>query len=542
MPTVTELMAEGRHDEAWEKYCGFLDLTIEGFMQIQRRLLLEQIQLLTGCELGRTLLKGQKPTSVEEFRAAAPITTYVDYLRFLSDKSDEPLPAKAFVWMRTSGRTGDYGGKWVPCPRTLYTQIGRYMVATIVLASARHKGDIRLTPGDAFLYTVAPPPYVSGTAIRAGSEEFPLTFVPSIPEAEAMGFQERVEEGFLRSLETGIDYFMGLASVLLRIGEAFAGGSDGGSMLRRDLLKPRTIYRLGRALLVSKLQRRQLLPKDIWTPKGVVVSGMDVQVYKRRIEALWGITPLEAYACTEFGTIALQAWGAKSQGLTLVPDAAFWEFMPEAEYRIWQDDRTYRPATLLLDEVTLGRYVLVGTSFAGGAFVRYFLGDMIAVIALSDEVLGIELPQIVMESRADDIIDLASLVWLSERALWQAIGEMGSPIMDWTARKDYNARGDPMLHMYVETKESLDEGAFVIGLHNALVTCVEEYAAFYDMLKYNPVLLTRLTPGTFQAYLLQKQQEGADIGHFKPPRMQPQDKVFTKLLEISAKLGKVAMS
>ncbi len=541
MPTVTELMAEGRQDELWDKYCGFLDLTIEEFMQIQRRLLLEQIHLLARCDLGRALLGGKKPTSIEEFRAVAPITTYADYLPFLVAKSDSPLPAKAHMWMRTSGRTGEYGGKWVPCSREFYAQLSRSLVATLMLASARYKGDIRLEPGDVYLYTVAPPPYISGTYIRAGSEDFPFRFVPSIPEAEAMGFQERVEESFLRSLETGIDYFAGLPSVLLKIGEAFSGEGEGGIAFRREVLKPRSILRLGRALLVSKLQGRQPLPKDIWTPKGIVVSGMDSAIYKPRIEAMWGVTPMEAYACTEWGTVALQSWSTKSRGLTLLPDRALWEFMPEVEYRIWRGDRSYRPATLLLDEVKPGRYVLVGTSFAGGAFVRYILGDMVTVIALKDDETGIALPQVVVESRADDIIDLASLVWLSERAIWQALSEIGSSLIEWMSRKEYNANGNPMLHMYVEARE-LNEGAFAEDLHAALVKGVEEYASFYDMLKYNPIILTRLSPGTFQTYLQRKQDEGADIGHFKPPRMQPQDAVYKRLMAISAELASISKS
>ena len=67
------------------------------------------------------------------------------------------------------------------------------------------------------------------------------------------------------------------------------------------LLRPMTVYRLGKAFLTSKMGGRGMLPKDIWHPKGVVASGMDVQVYRRRIKELWGRDPSEVYACTEFG-------------------------------------------------------------------------------------------------------------------------------------------------------------------------------------------------------------------------------------------------
>ena len=94
--------------------------------------------------------------------------------------------------------------------------------------------------------------------------------------------------------------------------------------------------------MASKLSGRDVLPKDIWRPKGIVASGMDVQVYTQRIKALWGRDPLEAYACTEFGSMAYQAWGEKRRGLTFVPDGAFWEFMPAADYHLW---RQIRPTT-----------------------------------------------------------------------------------------------------------------------------------------------------------------------------------------------------
>ena len=47
--------------------CGFIDLTLEQVMAVQKRLLLEQIELLNKCELGRRLMRGATPTTVEEF-------------------------------------------------------------------------------------------------------------------------------------------------------------------------------------------------------------------------------------------------------------------------------------------------------------------------------------------------------------------------------------------------------------------------------------------------------------------------------------------
>lgn len=55
-------------EEIWEEYCGFLNLTTDEFMNIQERLLMEQIELWSSSSLGQSILKGKNPTSIQEFR------------------------------------------------------------------------------------------------------------------------------------------------------------------------------------------------------------------------------------------------------------------------------------------------------------------------------------------------------------------------------------------------------------------------------------------------------------------------------------------
>jgi len=57
MTSASELLRQGRRDEVWRKYCGFLDLSLEEFMEIQRRLLMEQLQLMSRSKLGRILMR-----------------------------------------------------------------------------------------------------------------------------------------------------------------------------------------------------------------------------------------------------------------------------------------------------------------------------------------------------------------------------------------------------------------------------------------------------------------------------------------------------
>ena len=137
MNSAAELLRQGRTTEIWQKYCGFIELTLEEFMHIQQRLLLEQLELLSDCALGRRLLRNQKPTTVEEFRRTVPLTTYHDYLPELAEKREEDLPARPVAWIRTSGRTGEFPCKWAPVPKAFYDSMGRYFLGTQILSAAR---------------------------------------------------------------------------------------------------------------------------------------------------------------------------------------------------------------------------------------------------------------------------------------------------------------------------------------------------------------------------------------------------------------------
>jgi len=55
--TLQEMLKNNLHKEAWDKYCGFLDLTIDEFMEIQERLLRELTALTSDKERSRFIEK-----------------------------------------------------------------------------------------------------------------------------------------------------------------------------------------------------------------------------------------------------------------------------------------------------------------------------------------------------------------------------------------------------------------------------------------------------------------------------------------------------
>jgi len=533
MPKAIELLQQGRNEELWQMCCGFLSLNLEQFMTIQKRLLLEQLGLLNRCPLGKKIMRGAKPETVEEFREQVPLTTYADYCPELEEKREDGLPAKPALWVHTSGRSGEYSCKWVPMTQAYSREMSILMYGIGNLSNCKGWGDTSDIPErPKLVYSVAPRPYVSGAMASMLEQQTPVDYLPALEEAEALSFEERVKLGFKQALSQGLDYFFGLSMVLVVVGNKFSQSSDKVD-IRPLLSQPKALFRLTKGLLKSKLARRTMLPKDLWSVKGIISSGLDSWVYRDRIKELWGRYPLDAYVSTEGGIMATQTWDY--DGMTFIPNLNFFEFIPESEHFKWQLDHSYQPKTVLLDEVKAGEnYEVVITNFHGGAMVRYRVGDIVRITSLRNEKLGIDIPQMVFERRADGLLDFV-VIRLTEKTIWQAIENTGVAYEDWTA---YKEAGEPALRLFIELKDgyqgsdadiaqaiyeqimkSDNDDYTTSGVHDDLV----------DMINFR-VEITLLPRGAFANYTSQRQTEGADLAHLKPPHINPSDKVLSLLL------------
>lgn len=518
MKTATHLLRQGRTDQLWTKYCGFLDLHIEDFMEIQKRLLMEQMELIYPSAIGRKLMP-RLPTSIEEFRQTVPITDYDVYASHFDEQDEAVLPEKPYLWAHTSGRSGHM--KWIPYTRQAYMRLGERVLAGVMLGAARYRGDIRLREGDVLVFNTPPRPYISGVALRALAEHFDFKFIPPVDETEEMEFQERIEKGFNTGLRTGIDILGSMSVVLVKMGERFAEGART-TRLSPGMLHPKVLFRLARAYLRSKLQHRPMLPKDLWTVKALPTGGMDTSIYRDIITYYWGVPPHEQYGSTEEGSIATQAWNKK--GMTFFPDAAFLEFIPEEEWAKWRKRPYYVPETVLLNEVeTDKRYEVVITSFYGKPLLRYRMNDLIRFTALEDNETGIKLPQMAFVGRAHDFIDLAGFTGLiDEKMVWQAIVNTGIPFEDWVIRKELD-QSKPYLHLYIEPKTGVESDLVMHKVHESLKNLNPFYADYEQMIDPQPLRVTLLYPGSFRAYMRSKQEEGMDLAHLKPPHMNTSD-------------------
>jgi hypothetical protein len=535
MKPVTELLQQGKKSEIWAKYCGFLDLDISEFMKIQYELLNHQIESLANSKMGKTILGNKVPKDAGEFRKIVPLTTYNDYIKYLLDKREDGLPEKPYTWLRTSGRSGEYKFKWIPYTRKMYDMCGEGGFACFILSSSKYKGHISLKKGDKGLYTVAPPPYMSGVMLQTCYDLFDFELFPSPEEAVKMDFMERIQEGMKSALTEGLDYFYGITSILLRISDQLAQSdkSERSEEMKKLLKNPKVILRLLRAMVKAKMNGRKIYPKDLWKVKGLFCAGTDTSIFKEKVKELWGRFPMEAYGSTEFGSIALQSWN--TEGLIFLPRNSFYEFIPGKDYYTMKEDPNYKPSMLTLDEVKPNEeYVFVGTNFYGGILTRYISGDLIKIISLKDEDAGLKLPQMVFCTRADNIIDIGGFTRLTEKIIWRAIEDSKIEYTEWTARKEYDAK-KPILHLYIELKNgNYKKQDLEVNIHNSLKQIDEPYSELESMAGVKPLRVSIFSKGTFRRYFEERQAAGADLGHLKPPHINPSDTIITSLNRMSS--------
>ena len=515
--------------EIWRRYCGFLDLTLKEFMEIQRHLLSEQVKLVADSPLARVLMKGRRPGSVEEFREIVPLTTYEDYLPYIGKCQEDSLVEKPLFWSHTAGRGGNF--KWIPYTASAFERVSRYAIAGGILASADSKGEVNLRPGGRLLLNVASRPYASGSLMFHLANYFTYRPIPPLPQAEEMEFQQRIETGFKLALKEGVDFIFSISSVLAKIAEGFVE-QEKKMKLSPSMLHPSVSTRLAWAWLVSRLERRRILPRDLWRAKGIITFGADTSIYREEITRYWGRTPFEIYGTTEMITSAMQSWNKK--GMTFLPDVAFWEFIPERERLRSLEDAGYRPATVLMDELKAGeQYELVYTHFHGMPLMRYRIGDLIRVLSLEDRQTGVHLPQITFQARANEVIDLAGLTQLDEKTVWKAIEGTEVRYEEWTARKEFSDNIG-FLRLYIELRENGTgrEPEIERRLDEQFKTLDVDYQDLEGWLGLQPVRVTLLPPGTFHKYYEERKGAGVDDLHLRPPHINPPEAVVRQLMEL----------
>jgi hypothetical protein len=503
--TLEQKFRKKQYDQIWQQYCGFLDLSLPEFMEIQNRLMLEQLELYADCELGRRIMKGKKPTSVDEYRHVVPLTSYEDYADILLPKVDSALPSKPVLWIETTWEGGRKPVKVAPYTESMLICHKNSTIACMILATSNKKGHFTLRGGENFLYGMAPLPYLTGLVPHLISSELSVNFMPPTKEAVNMRFGQRNKIGFTMGMQKGIDLFFGLSSVIARISETFAsGGSSSGASLSLLKNSPKMNYRLLKAWSNSKQNKEPIMPKDIWKLKGLICAGTDTASLKKKIENYWGVKPLEIFGGTEPTCIATETWS--KDGLVFFPDVCFYEFIPKSELEKNIEDPSYVPNTYLLDELVAGNeYELVISSLKGGAFARYRMGDIFKCLSLSKDEDGIGLPHFAYVDRDPRIIDLAGFTRISEGTISEALMLSKLDISEWFAVKDFDEYNRAFLHLYVEVGSDGLRGAMTKDIVKEHLSIYFRYVdTDYNDLKYllgiDPLVISIIPAGTISQY------------------------------------------
>lgn len=524
MLTMRENFQSGNRERLWGKYCGFLDLSITEFMEMQEQLLMDHIDLVYNSPLANKFMP-EKPTSVAEFRRLVPFTTYDDYAPLLGDKKESALAIKPYCWAHTSGRGGST--KWVPITRAAMEHMLNAAIGMSILASANRKGEINIRNGMKVLLNMPPAPYFSGILAPLMIARLGAQAIPPLDKYANASFDERIQAGLRIAFRTGVDFVSSLTAVMVKIGERLSEGSPQ-MKFNRHMLHPRIMSRILIALIRSKREKRSLLPKDFWRLKGLVCYGMETGIYREQLIKYWGRTPFEVYVATEAGTIAMQSWNKKA--MTPLPYSCFLEFISESEWLNNRKDNNHQPRTVLLDEVKPGEcYEVVLTSFHGMPFFRYKLGDIVKVVALEDRESGIVLPQLVFQSRTSDIIDIAGFSRLDEKTIWQAIANTGVKYEDWCARKEYE-EDKPIVHVYIELRQEIPVEDLEKAINKNLAEIDKNYSDLLNYLGLRGLKVSIIPTGSFQKYYEAKRKAGADLAHLKPPHMNPSDAIMMELI------------
>ena len=487
--TVKELIKKNNKKVLWDKYCGFLELDINDFMNIQNTMLLEQIDLLNNCELGNKLFNGTI-NSIEDFRNNVNITSYDDYADILLKKENNPLPMDSEIWIQTTWEGGLKPIKVAPYSRAMLDVFRDNIVSCLLLSSSTKRYDYKFKYNDKMLYGLAPLPFLTGLVPYSLSECSDVKILPPVDKATNMSFSKRNALGFKMAMQEDVELFFGLGSVAYAVTQALTKKKGKSSIKDLVKYKPKMLSRIIKAKKKASKENRDLTPKDLFRLKCFMIAGTDNKYYKDDLEKLWGIRPLELFAGTEVSLIGTETWSRN--GMYFFPKTCFYEFVKLEDSINKKINNTQITKTYLMNEVEVNeKYELVITTLNGGAFVRYQTGDIYKCIGLSDKENNISLPRFEYVDRVPWIIDVAGFSRFNANEIEQVIEKAGIEVNDWYATKSI-IDNKPILHLYLEIEEKEE---IFSKLDEAFTLLDEDYEGLKKILGTNPLKVSYLNNG-----------------------------------------------
>ena len=267
-------------------------------------------------------------------------------------------------------------------------------------------------------------------------------------------------------------------------------------------------------LKIGLLKLRGRKKRDIreYLPlKGVIVGGVNAQLYLEFFKREFRLEPLHGYGSTEAGNMMRGDPDRKSD---LVPDLRtdYLEFKSE-------DGEIKDLDELKKDSV----YDLIVTPF-GSILFRYDMEDLFRVVDFRDD----GMPVFAFEGRKETILDIYGYYRVTPHILVQALAKAGLKSSDrWAVAKLLEPK-EHLCFLMEKTWEYSEKTAEQL-IFNSLLEIHQDFRKYVkDFGIKEPsdaVRVEYLKPGAFMRYSALKAKMGAPLGQYKPPQIIPPSRI-----------------
>lgn len=528
----------------WEKYCSLYEESFPEQMDYNRKRMKLYFQRWKKTALAKSICR-IKPKGFKE----VPITTYSDYpvlsdfgrrISRVTDRNprkkgelfskyydrigeeighqlDPYMTEPYFFCTKTTGTTGE--SKWIAHGETFWKNFFSASIAAAVISCSDDWGETKLRTGDKALNMNAPIPYISGWGALASQTE--VEMIPTIEVADNLRDMKERFSLVLRTIEKGARIALGGG-----IGSIFY-------MICKYFSEPEVFYReyytsmgfgLRKILLSLKLLQHRYGKKvrrsttDLVPLKGVLVAGMEAQLYIEFFKEEFNLDPLHIYGSTETGPLMR---GDPDRKTDLVPD------LRTSYIELRTEDGDMRD----LDELKRGEvYNVVVTPF-GSTLFRYDMEDLSRVVDFRDD----GMPVFAFEGRKTTVVRLYDYD-VTPNTIVQALSRAGLKSSDkWAVVKLLKPREH--LHFLMERTWPYSEAEAENIIFNSLLdaertiphpdeTLLRDYVTDFRIKKPSEVIRVEyLKPGAFLRYQMMKAKGGSPIGQYKPPKIIPSERM-----------------
>jgi hypothetical protein len=517
--------------------CGFFELPFSKQLELNEAMLKEHLQRWVQTDQAKALC----PKGFESIDAI-PVTTYDDYPAMLQLKSNierlektSPRVPGEVMWdyydrigrvaakpisnyiigdfsfvARTSGTVGE--PKWVVHGVQFWENFKRDVIATTLLACSDSWGSTKFRIGDKGLNFTPSAPLLSGWGRKASQGI--VTDVPSVEVMDSINDARRRFFTALEYLEKGnsVNLVGGIAPSVYLMCEYFSNPESLFKEYYNSVdIGPAKIYLLQK-WIQSRVSRRSRNIKDFLKLKGLMIGGVDTNLYREYLKVKLGVESYCIYAATELG---LSMFGSPDRKHELIPNlrSCYIEFIDEGG--------EIRKITELKRGST---YRLIATPF-GSIFTRYDVGDMFRVIDIRDDGMPIfsfwgrvntrlvivRVPPCITEACATEIMIRAGLS-LSDKWAFTKILEEGREKLLVLMENTWGLKES-------EAEKRIFEAA--ININSDFKKLVEDF----NILKPQDIIKVEyLKRGAFLRYSMKRAKEGYPMGQIKPPKVIPPER------------------